>query len=317
MKRILMATLAMLLVATTAFASGKKDNDETTKWFKVGDIHGVRANSAYYITYEEGNSDLIEVTCPKETMEYLSIKNSNGILTLGINWEKAKRDRKHVSVKVKNNNNITISNGNCQLQGPIKVKAKSRQLDVIILGGASTLKTKGTFKGGKATIKLSGASHVEKTSLSVEDVYADLSGATSISINGSFKSVNAGLSGASSLTINGNMVGFDIDCSGASSVKASTHANKGKLELSGASKATIDGSIQDLEIECSGASSAALGNLTAKNIEVEVSGASNAKLNVLSSIKGTVSGASSLTYSGSPATEALEKSRTSSIRKLD
>lgn len=313
MKKIFIAIFAVLAATAASFAQNQ------TKFFKVNEIHGIRATGIFHISYEEDDSETIEVTGPEETMKCVVVKNMDGVLSLLLDFRKVHgrgSGRSNISYNSRGNDNkIYASQGRITLEGPVYVKVKSRQLDVIILNGVAKLTTKGTFKGGKTTVKLSGAASVKNTSLSVEDVYADLTGASSVSLNGSFKGVKALLSGASTLKINGNMVDFDIECSGASKLEATTNANEGKLECSGAVKAVMDGSVQNIELECSGASNAALEDLTARNATIRLSGASNASISVLSSITAKLSGASSLRYKGNPAKTDFEKNTASSIKK--
>ncbi len=313
MKKFFIAIIAVLAATTATFAKNQ------TKYFKVSEIHGIRAAGIFHISYEEGDSETIEVTGPEETMKCVVVKEIDGVLTLLLDFRKANGKgirTSNISYTSRGTDNkIYATQGKSELEGPVYVKVKSRQLDVIILNGVSKLTTKGTFKGGKTTVKLSGAAYVKSTSLSVEDVYADLTGATSVSLNGSFKSVKALLSGASTMGIYGNMVNFDIECSGASKLEATTNANEGKLECSGAVTAVMGGSVQNIELECSGASSAALEDMTARNATIRLSGASNASIRVLSSITAKLSGASSLRYKGNPAKTDIEKSTAASVKK--
>lgn len=313
MKRIIIAMTAVLLSVmsvTGLFAQN------ASKTFKISNVHGLRITGLYRVTLEEGDSDIVEVKCPEKTMKGVVIKEKNGILYLDIDAEKitGKKNSSFTSYNTKSDGTVVAKVGNSKyIVGPIYVKLQSRRLEVLIMNGPSTLTTTGVFKGGKTTVKLSGASKVSKTNLSVEDVSIDISGASAISLGGSFKNVKSEISGASRLTIEGNMVDVYASCSGASGFRMNGNINKGKIECSGASKCTMSGSAQDLSITVSGASKVNGSSITARNAKVTASGASHASVKVLSKLNASASGASSISYYGNPSEKELSKSRASSI----
>ena len=70
--------------------------------------------------------------------------------------------------------------------------------------------------------------------------------------------------------------------------------------LSGASTSRMEGTVENLKLKASGASDMKNYQLNVKNLVGDISGASDVKLTVTNSIAVRASGASDLTYKGSP-----------------
>jgi Putative auto-transporter adhesin, head GIN domain len=93
----------------------------------------------------------------------------------------------------------------------------------------------------------------------------------------------------------------DIDASGAAKISISNLNNDVlKIDLSGATTLTAAGITKNLEIDLSGASRVDAANLKAENVTVESSGASKADVFASNLLDADLSGASGVTYSGSP-----------------
>jgi len=86
------------------------------------------------------------------------------------------------------------------------------------------------------------------------------------------------------------------------------------LHLSGASNCTIDGTADKLVVECAGASNVKAAKLVAKSAKVNVSGASSVDVNASDELNADASGASSIRYSGNPASLKKGTSGASSIK---
>ena len=156
-------------------------------------------------------------------------------------------------------------------------------------------------------------------SLSLKEI--DLSGASSLNspypIVG--KNVSVELSGASRL--NADLSGSDteIELSGASRIKGGIIAGDLTLELSGASVADLTGLTGNLELSLSGASRN-VDNVVLKCYGLEctsckgsISGASKAYIHCLKDISVSLSGASSLHYTGDATTGDSSTSGSSNI----
>lgn len=88
-----------------------------------------------------------------------------------------------------------------------------------------------------------------------------------------------------------------------------------KIDTSGASKVTVAGETRDLNIEVSGASKIEAANLSSVNADINASGASQVSVNVTGDLKADCSGASNVTYSGTPTNVEKHASGASKIEQ--
>jgi Protein of unknown function (DUF2807). len=116
-------------------------------------------------------------------------------------------------------------------------------------------------------------------------------------------STNKRIRSSSRLTIRISAPDIDkIQSSGVAKVSLIDLKNSAlKIDLSGASKVTVAGETSELNVEVSGASKVDAENLKTVNADVEASGASKVSVNVTGDLKADCSGASKVTYSGTPA----------------
>lgn len=108
----------------------------------------------------------------------------------------------------------------------------------------------------------------------------------------------------------------DVQLTGGNSFKASQlSGSELKLESTGASDITVDGSVTKLDAHLIGASKLNAKSLQTQTATLSLVGASHADVAVTDSLKVSVTGAGSLTYSGNP--KSVEKNITGagSIRK--
>lgn len=137
---------------------------------------------------------------------------------------------------------------------------------------------------------------------------------------------------ASVIEIKAGAKEVSIDVSGASQIKAELATDELDAEISGASVATLSGQVRECDIEISGASTLRAEKLRNANLDVECSGASKAYVmgincttkasgasgvivECLSLLNASVSGASSIIYSGDCQVNTLSNTGGSSIRK--
>jgi hypothetical protein len=101
----------------------------------------------------------------------------------------------------------------------------------------------------------------------------------------------------------------EVRLTGANSFKASQITGTDlKLECTGASNITVDGSVTNLRANLTGASKLNAKSLKTQTATLSLLGASNADVTVTDSLKASVTGAGSLTYSGNP--KSVEKNVT-------
>jgi hypothetical protein len=158
-----------------------------------------------------------------------------------------------------------------------------------------------------------------KARITMPELYElKLSGASKGSATGfrSSHDTNVFLSGASSLEVDFELAyGSRIEVSGASRLNGKVRATDIRLQIDGASSADLSGSVAGINLEASGASRANLEDLSAEQVSVELSGASRATVSPKDKMRVNISGASSLTYTGSPSLESIEVSGASTIHK--
>jgi hypothetical protein len=124
------------------------------------------------------------------------------------------------------------------------------------------------------------------------------------------------LSGASHVAISGfeSTSALDVEASGASELRGDIEAADARFHVSGASRVTLSGSAEDLIVEASGASRVDLSDFDVVDADIELSGASRATVSANGRLDARASGASELTYLGSPALGDIETSGASSVR---
>ena len=108
------------------------------------------------------------------------------------------------------------------------------------------------------------------------------------------------------------------DVSGASELTAQgIRAGHVTLSFSGASHGTLRGQAETLQLEASDASQLDLRELPARTAAVDASGASRLRLAVTDEIRGDLSGASQLLYSGGSPRLAVDTSGASQVERAD
>jgi hypothetical protein len=93
---------------------------------------------------------------------------------------------------------------------------------------------------------------------------------------------------------------FALELSGGSRFDGAVAISGGSVQLSGASDASLTGSASTLAISASGASQLHARDLSIGALTIDLSGASHGEVNVTGTISASASGASNLTYEGSP-----------------
>jgi phage shock protein PspC (stress-responsive transcriptional regulator) len=151
-------------------------------------------------------------------------------------------------------------------------------LEKIKASGAASIKTYGDFSSN-CDISLSGASKLDGLTCKGDNSNISLSGASRIK----------------NFTFHGKLT--DIEISGASKIDISgMNVNRLKVNASGASHINGDGYAEESSVLGSGASHFNFYDLESDNLTINLSGASSAEATVNKTIKGTLTGASTLRY---------------------
>jgi hypothetical protein len=105
-----------------------------------------------------------------------------------------------------------------------------------------------------------------------------------------------------------------LEVSGVSEVSLSGVSNSSlEIDASGRSKVDVDGKADEVNLEVSGASTVEAQRLKAETASVAASGASRVSVFVTESLTSSASGASTIVYSGSPASVAKDTSGSSKV----
>ncbi len=123
------------------------------------------------------------------------------------------------------------------------------------------------------------------------------------------------LSGASEAEISGfhSSKGLTVDLSGSSSLKGDIEAGDTTFDASGSSDAALTGSGGNLKLDASGSSDVDLSGFSIVDANLDVSGASSVTVNPSGTLNVKASGASDVTYLGSPTLGNIDTSGASSV----
>ncbi|WP_439555263.1 head GIN domain-containing protein [Dyadobacter sp.] len=227
MKKALVFHITLLALVAVSLHSMA----QTTKKFNVSNFNRLAMGSAFKIDVKQGSSYNVVATGREEDLQDIEANISGGELKLGYKGNGWNKNRKTVNVS------ITMLN----LQG-------------VDFSGASNAQV-ARFSGVKnMEIEVSGASKVNME-LTAAKVTMDLSGASSLTLNGNCDILDGEVSGASSFRgSNFQTKEVNIDASGASSA-AVFASNAIHAEASGASSVRYSGGAKDIHSSTSGASS--------------------------------------------------------------
>ncbi len=145
-----------------------------------------------------------------------------------------------------------------------------------------------------------------------------VSGASAATVSGfqSAGAIEVHVSGASRLELADlKATGLRVEVNGASRLTGKADTQDADFQVSGASTLELSGSAATARIEASGASSVRTDSFTVGNADVRLSGASNTTIAVQTKLDLEVSGASRLTYSGSPVLGRVEVTGASTLTK--
>ncbi len=284
MKRIITLISAAIILSVSALAQGTTHSSRVLEEFDALSVSGI-----HHVYLTEGDSNLIEVTCPQQYADLLDHKVSDGCLTLSLKPDKKDLFRRNRLEKTSDNEII--------------VKIQMKGIRYISLTGASELTPKGNFHAanhrGLFSLSLSGASTMNAPlNITGETLRYELSGASNGSVKGRFSEVRGEVSGASELTLDLDTKALGIQASGSSGGKFNGNAETVKVECSGASSVLLKGRTTNIDIQCSGASEVDAEEMIAENASASASGASHIKVYSDDKISMTTSGAGTIKLYG-------------------
>lgn len=255
----------------------------------VGEFHAVRVGHAFTATIEVGTEPSLEISGDDNLLSLVTVAVEDGKLVVGVDQSYTTENRLTLRIGTPTLTELDVG-------GAAKVAVSNVDADRFLLdaGGASQTTVGGTI--GSLSLDTTGSASVDIDGLGGGAVVVDLSGASKARVAGQIAGLSVEISGSSKCEV-ASVVGGDM-----------------VLDLSGASSATVAGTASHVSIQTSGSASADLGALRVQDLTIDLSGASKAKANVTGSIQGRASGASRLTYLGSPATVDVETSPAATVR---
>lgn len=283
MKKVILF-LAISLISVSAYSQrgrNTSDKDLVQKELSSSNIRGVDISHVVKVDIHNSNKGQVELTISKELEPYLIFSINGGIVKIGLDSKRLPREYS------RNMDRFTF-----------KADVYMNRLETIDCSGASTVTINDHFKVDNLVIDISGASEIKNMNVSGTRVEFDLSGATKVKGVCNVESLVYDLSGASeaNMEIKANVCSADL--SGASNITLEGSVEKMTLECSGASKAKLQGTVKRLSAEGSGACNISASGLTVVDLITDLSGASSMDANITGSLSVSLSGASSLTYTG-------------------
>ena len=269
MKRV--AIILMIAGLTTMSAFGQKKETRAVAGFT-----GIDASSVFDITVAKGSTESLIIEADDNVMQYVRSEVRNGVLRLYID-RSANRNVRNIKT--------------------LKASVVMKDLDNVMLSGASKLTTKDLFTPNSFTGSCSGVSNM------------------TVNVNTGKLSIDA--SGSSKIQLKANVTNeAELSLSGTSDTQAELKAQNVRFSSSGVSKINLTGSATDINIEISGTSKFQAEDFTVKNATVDSSGAGNVTIHVTNELKVNSSGASTVNYKGSPPIIFQYSSGTSKIKSI-
>lgn len=266
-----MKKLFLALAATALFATAAQAQRTTMQTHFQGEpITGVSASSAFEVVLVRSAQTKAVVEVNDFIDSYVVIsRGSNGVVTIGL------RDMGRLLGRQWNRMDDDDRTMRLTLYLP--------SVNTIRLSGAAELESADTFTGENVDIQLSGASELNRLSISAARVKLQSSGASEASLDlPATRDLVLLASGASEVDLYARGLAYS------------------KLGVSGASEVEIKGNGEGGEWTISGASEVDGDEFVARDLTVTASGVSSAHVNVTGTLTSKASGGSSIRYAGNP-----------------
>ena len=279
------ATAEYTAESSNLTATSKVNADYTKCKFNCKNFTGLDLSGVVEVNLVKSDSYKVEVTLPSVLQEYLLVWVRDGVLKIGWN--------KQIPSKLQKR----LGSWTC------KAEIAMPELRKVEMSGATSLRCDDTFELGRGelSLELSGASHIKTLNANAGKLDAEISGASSCVMYGSYHEAELDLSGATMTSLDGDYGKVEIDASGACEVN-------------------LKGTVGTLEVDASGASNVKAMNAEAENAILETSGAANCSVNVTRSIMiEDATGASNIRYKAPKDLGVMMKSigRAASVERVD
>lgn len=259
-----------------------------TETREVDEFHAVRVAHAFKTVIEVGVEPSFEITGDDNLLSAVSVEVQDGVLVVEVT--ESYSSELGLSLRIG-----TPTLDDLDVGGAAKVEARGIDADAFRLeiGGAAEASLDGRLGG--LELETAGSSTTRVAGITTGAVAAELGGASSVTLDGTIEGLRIEASGSANCAVTA-LTGGEV------------HAS-----LSGASDVTLDGTATRVTLDASGASAATFAELTTTDLVVDLSGASRTTIGVGGTITGEASGASRLSYSGSPTSVDVETSPAASV----
>ena len=277
MKKIVLSLAAMLTALTLSAGSITKNYDNLKKF------NAIQISDFFDATIVQSDEYSATVTIDTRYEEYLDVSVVGKMLYVRIKDHDPRVNLRNIA------------------RNSMKVTITAPELSQICLTGAASLTSPDLWVSPmeRFTLVVSGAAKASNLRIEGVELAADVSGASSVGIEGDFNSVDIEISGSSALMLAGNYEDIEV-------------------EASGTSKVSISGNVENIESECNGSSFLDAVELKAEKAEIKCSGASKATIDVSRKLEVDLSGASSCHYRSSNNSLVVDPdvSRASSLKRI-
>lgn len=307
MKKMILTAVAMLAAALCLGAAEPETPKDNVKYvtqnFNVANFDALELSNTFDVTVTRSSSYSVKVTAPDEVMDYVIARVDGGTLELYLkNFPQNLRRR--------------YDNDGFDLKAEITMP----ELRGLEMSGATKFRTSDTFDigGREFDLDVSGASKVERLSVKAGSIECEVSGASSVNMDGKFGKAELDFSGASNSNFKLDADDLDLEISGASNLDLDGTFGSMIVDASGAVNASVSGSAKTLDADASGAAKLKASSLTAEKVNATTSGTAYCAINATKRAVLSSTGVSSLRYKDNSGldVEIEELSKTASIKKL-
>jgi Protein of unknown function (DUF2807). len=275
MKRFALALAALAFAFVLPAQAVEKDYNG------LGDFTGLDISSVFNVTLTQGTDCSVKVDVDANYIDYIIVEVKGSNLVLRLNYDKMPRRLRSIREDDK-----------------LKAYVTMPSLTDLNMSGASKINANGVFNEMNEDFhcELSGACKALGLNVNSKTADIEVSGASTLVLEGNWSKMSAEVSGASKADIDGDVKEIRFEVNGASNFHASGSYTDITGQLSGACKTKIDGRASKAKFEASGVCNLNADGLTVDDIFVEVSGASKATVHPVNNLKVDVSGGSSVYY---------------------
>ena len=250
-----LAVLVAVLTAAPGCAGGiggrqclVGSSNVTTREFDFDDFTRLHVGSAFEVEVDKADSYGVTITVNENLFDYLELFQEGETLTIRLKpWHSYSNATQKAHIALPELRGLSLSGAT---DGKVRGFSSSHPLD-LDLSGASALDID-DLEAGDTTVDVSGASRA-KGSITMTNGRFDVSGASTIKLEGSAGEASVELSGASNAELGDfSVVDATVDLSGASRATINVSGNQ-DCDLSGASRLNYVGNPALGHVEVSGA----------------------------------------------------------------